>query len=54
MAKERKVILTDCTFCYHSCGTKVTVEDGKAVKVEGLESHPLEQGETLSKGGGSP
>ena len=45
--KETKEILTDCTLCYHSCGTRVTVEDGKAVKFEGLESHPLNKGTTL-------
>jgi anaerobic selenocysteine-containing dehydrogenase len=50
MVKERKVILTDCTLCYHSCGTKVTVEDGVAVKVEGLESHPLNKGKLCPKG----
>ena len=50
MAKESKVIFTDCTLCYHSCGTKVTVEEGKAVKVEGLESHPLNKGKLCPKG----
>jgi len=50
MAKEKKVILTDCTLCYHSCGTKVTVEDGVAIKVEGLESHPLNKGKLCPKG----
>ena len=50
MAKDKKVILTDCTLCYHSCGTKVTVEDGVAVKVEGLESHPLNKGKLCPKG----
>jgi anaerobic selenocysteine-containing dehydrogenase len=50
MAKDVKVILTDCTLCYHSCGTKVTVEDGVAVKVEGLESHPLNKGKLCPKG----
>ncbi|MBI5443214.1 MAG: hypothetical protein HY900_18605, partial [Deltaproteobacteria bacterium] len=43
-------ILTDCTLCYHSCGTRVTVENGRAVKVEGLESHPINQGELCPKG----
>lgn len=50
MAKDVKVILTDCTLCYHSCGTKVTVEDGVAVKVEGLEAHPLNKGKLCPKG----
>src|SRR5512134_3518985 len=50
MDKEVKQVLTDCTLCYHSCGTRVTVEDGKAVKVEGLESHPLNRGKLCPKG----
>jgi len=50
MAESAKEILTDCTLCYHSCGVKVTVEDGKAVKVEGLESHPLNRGKLCPKG----
>jgi formate dehydrogenase (coenzyme F420) alpha subunit len=50
MSKEIKEVLTDCTLCYHSCGTKVTVEDGVAVKVEGLKSHPLNKGVLCPKG----
>jgi anaerobic selenocysteine-containing dehydrogenase len=45
-----KEIFTDCTLCYHSCGTRVTVEDGKAVKIRGLESHPLNKGRLCPKG----
>jgi len=47
---EINEIFTDCTLCYHSCGTKVTVEDGKAVKIRGLESHPLNKGRLCPKG----
>jgi anaerobic selenocysteine-containing dehydrogenase len=47
---ERKEILTDCTLCYHSCGCRVTVEDGRAVKIEGLESHPINKGKLCPKG----
>jgi anaerobic selenocysteine-containing dehydrogenase len=47
---EKKQIMTDCTLCYHSCGCRVTVEKGRAVKVEGLESHPLNRGELCPKG----
>lgn len=47
---QKKEILTDCTLCYHSCGCRVTVEDGRAVKVEGLESHPLNKGRLCPKG----
>lgn len=45
-----KEIYTDCTLCYHSCGTSVTVEDGKAVKIKGLSSHPINQGRLCPKG----
>ena len=47
---QKKDVFTDCTLCYHSCGTKVTVEDGRIVKIEGLESHPLNRGEICPKG----
>ena len=50
MAGEVREVLTDCTLCYHSCGTRVTVDDGKAVRVEGLESHPLNRGKLCPKG----
>jgi len=45
-----KEIYTDCTLCYHSCGTRVMVEGGKAVKVRGLESHPLNKGRLCPRG----
>ena len=47
---EHKEILTDCTLCYHSCGTRVTVENGKATKIRGLESHPINKGRLCPKG----
>lgn len=50
MAKKVEKVLTDCTLCYHSCGTIMTIEDGKAVKVEGLPSHPLNKGKLCEKG----
>ena len=50
MVKDVKEVFTDCTLCYHSCGTVVTVEDGKAVKIEGLKSHPLNKGKLCPKG----
>ena len=43
-------VLTDCTLCYHSCGTRVTIKEGRAVKVEGLKSHPINNGELCPKG----
>ncbi|GAB7025369.1 molybdopterin-containing oxidoreductase family protein [Geotalea toluenoxydans] len=45
-----KQVLTDCTLCYHSCGTTVTIEDGKAVKVEGLPGHPINSDQLCPKG----
>jgi len=48
--ENQKEIYTDCTLCYHSCGIKVTVKDGKAVKIRGLESHPLNRGNLCPKG----
>lgn len=47
---QKEEIFTDCTLCYHSCGTKVTVENGKAIKIKGLESHPINQGRLCPKG----
>ena len=46
----RKEVFTDCTFCYHSCGTRVTIEDEKAIKIKGLESHPINKGRLCPKG----
>jgi formate dehydrogenase (coenzyme F420) alpha subunit len=50
MVKSLKKVFTDCTLCYHSCGTVVTVEDGKAIEVKGLKSHPLNLGMLCPKG----
>ena len=47
---EKREFFTDCTLCYHSCGTRVSVENGKAVKIRGLESHPLNRGRLCPKG----
>jgi anaerobic selenocysteine-containing dehydrogenase len=46
---ERRV-LTDCTLCYHSCGTEVTGRDGRAVRIRGLDLHPLNRGRLCPKG----
>jgi len=48
--EDRKEVFTDCTLCYHSCGTRVTVENGNAVKIRGLASHPLNKGRLCPKG----
>jgi formate dehydrogenase (coenzyme F420) alpha subunit len=47
--KSTKEIFTDCTLCYHSCGTIVTVEEGKAISVRRLEFHPLNNGKIVKK-----
>jgi len=47
---ETREVLTDCTLCYHSCGCRVTVEEGRAVKIKGLDSHPLNKGRLCPKG----
>jgi anaerobic selenocysteine-containing dehydrogenase len=47
---EKSEVFTDCTLCYHSCGAKVTIEDGKATKIRGLDSHPINKGRLCPKG----
>lgn len=46
----KKWVVTDCSICYHSCGTKVLVEDGRITEVEGLEEHPINRGKLCPKG----
>ena len=48
--KDLRKIYTDCTLCYHSCGCEVSVENGVAVKVEALASHPINAGGLCPKG----
>ncbi len=40
---------TVCVLCSHNCGVRVTVEDGKIVKVRGDESNPITQGYICNK-----
>lgn len=47
---NKQEIYTDCTLCYHTCGTIVTVEDKKAVKIKGSRLHPLNKGRLCPKG----
>lgn len=42
--------LTGCALCYHSCGMEVTVDNGKAIQVEGQKDHPLNKGYLCPKG----
>jgi anaerobic selenocysteine-containing dehydrogenase len=50
MTTYAKQTITDCALCYHSCGARLTVKDGKAIKVDGLDSHPLSVGKLCPKG----
>jgi anaerobic selenocysteine-containing dehydrogenase len=47
---KSKWIATDCTICYHSCGTEVLVEEGRIKKIRGLKDHPLNKGRLCPKG----
>src|SRR5512136_1606594 len=50
MGSQSRWIATDCTICYHSCGTEVLVEEGRITKVLGLKDHPLNKGRLCPKG----
>ena len=47
---KSKWVATDCTICYHSCGTEVLVEEGRIKKIRGLKDHPLNKGRLCPKG----
>ena len=47
---EIKKVYTGCTLCYHSCGTEVSVQDGRVVAVDGQKDHPLNKGYLCPKG----
>jgi len=49
-SSKSKWIATDCTICYHSCGMRVLVEEGRITRVEGLKDHPLNKGRLCPKG----
>lgn len=46
--------LTFCRFCHAFCGLRVTVEDGKAVKIIGDKDNPMYHGYTCKKGRALP
>jgi anaerobic selenocysteine-containing dehydrogenase len=48
--ENAKWVATDCTICYHSCGTEVLVEEGRIKKIRGLKNHPLNKGRLCPKG----
>ncbi|BBO90844.1 hypothetical protein [Desulfosarcina ovata] len=45
-----EVIKTDCGLCINCCGINAYVEDGKLIKVEGIEDHWLNKGAICPKG----
>ncbi|MGG0717561.1 molybdopterin-dependent oxidoreductase [Robertmurraya massiliosenegalensis] len=46
-----KVYTSACPLnCWDSCGFKVTVEEGKVLKVDGDESHPITKGKICGRG----
>lgn len=45
-----ETIKTDCGLCINCCGINAYVEDGKLVKVEGMEEHWLNKGALCPKG----
>ena len=47
---NEKEMYTDCTLCVHSCGCKVSLKEGKATNIRGLETHPVNRGELCPKG----
>ncbi|GAB6904355.1 Molybdopterin oxidoreductase (modular protein) [Desulfosarcina cetonica] len=49
-----EVIKTDCGLCINCCGINAYVEDGKLVKVEGIEDHWLNKGAICPKGARVP
>ena len=46
----QKVIKSDCILCINSCGINAYVEDGKLVKVEGMEEHGVSKGYICPRG----
>ncbi|MFC2070565.1 molybdopterin-dependent oxidoreductase [Chloroflexota bacterium] len=46
----QKVIKSDCIMCINSCGINGYVEDGKLVKVEGMEEHGVSKGYICPRG----
>lgn len=45
-----KIIKTDCILCVNGCGINAYVDEGRLVKVEGMEEHPLNQGSICPRG----
>lgn len=45
-----KILKSTCRGCHGVCGVKVTVKDGKVIKVEGDPESPLSNGYICAKG----
>ena len=50
MVSQSQWVSTDCTICYHSCGTEVLVEEDRITRIRGLKDHPLNKGRLCPKG----
>lgn len=49
---DKKIVYTYCDVCFFQCGLQVTVENGKAVNIEGNPHHPLSNGKLCPRGTG--
>lgn len=41
---EASYVRSTCTGCHANCGIEIIIKDGKAVKLEGNPSHPVNRG----------
>jgi len=46
---SERTVRTACPYCGTGCGLKATVADGRLVRVEGDERHPVNRGRTCAK-----
>ena len=49
-AGEERWVLSTCAMCEASCGIRVRVVEGRAVKIEGNPEHPVNRGGLCSRG----
>lgn len=47
---DTQVVKTDCALCVNCCGINAYVREGKLVKVEGMQEHPINRGALCPKG----
>jgi len=48
--KESKVVKSACGLCLSCCGINIHVEDGRIVKVTGMQEHPINRGKLCPRG----